>query len=53
MTSAHTSPRPWRAAKLAEGFLRVHHLLSIAATNLALIALFISTRQACSSAGLG
>jgi cellulose synthase (UDP-forming) len=37
----HLVARPWRAAKLAEGFLRVHYLLSIAATNLALIALFI------------
>ena len=37
----HLVARPWRAAKLAEGFLRVHYLLSIAATNVALIALFI------------
>jgi cellulose synthase/poly-beta-1,6-N-acetylglucosamine synthase-like glycosyltransferase len=36
----HLVARPWRAAKLAEGFLRVHYLLSIAATNLALIVLF-------------
>jgi cellulose synthase/poly-beta-1,6-N-acetylglucosamine synthase-like glycosyltransferase len=37
----HLVARPWRAAKLAEGFLRVHYLLSIAATNLALIVLFV------------
>ena len=37
----HLVARPWHAAKLAEGFLRVHYLLSIAATNVALIALFI------------
>jgi cellulose synthase/poly-beta-1,6-N-acetylglucosamine synthase-like glycosyltransferase len=37
----HLVARPWHTAKLAEGFLRVHYLLSIAATNVALITLFV------------
>jgi cellulose synthase/poly-beta-1,6-N-acetylglucosamine synthase-like glycosyltransferase len=37
----HLVARPWRAAKLVEGFLRVHYLISIAATNVALIVLFL------------
>jgi cellulose synthase (UDP-forming) len=36
----HLVARPWRAARVLEGFLRVHYLISIAATNVALIVLF-------------
>jgi cellulose synthase (UDP-forming) len=37
----HLVAGPWRVARLLEGFLRVHYLLSIAATNVALVALFV------------
>jgi cellulose synthase/poly-beta-1,6-N-acetylglucosamine synthase-like glycosyltransferase len=37
----HLVAGPWRVARLLEGFLRVHYLLSIAATNIALVALFV------------
>jgi cellulose synthase (UDP-forming) len=35
----HLVAGPWRVARLLEGFLRVHYLLSIAVTNIALVAL--------------
>ena len=37
----HLIAGPWRVARLLEGFLRVHYLLSIAVTNIALVALFV------------
>jgi cellulose synthase (UDP-forming) len=37
----HLVAGPWRIARLLEGFLRVHYLLSIAVTNIALDALFV------------
>jgi cellulose synthase (UDP-forming) len=37
----HLVGGPWRAAKVLEGFLRVHYLISIAATNIALFVLFV------------